>query len=131
MLLQNISHFQQQIFLQICGLPMGSNLSGILAILFMHKLESGEFNTYHLFTPYNKYMDHIYHQAQDEHEADAFHFAMKSIHPKINFETGKPIESNNGLSLALLDFKVTIKINGGTEFDIHVRIFAHDNDTVN
>ena len=109
---------------------MGSNLSGILAILFMHKLESGVLNTYHPSTLYNRYVDDICNQAQDEHEADAFHLAMNSAHPKIKFEIEKPTESNNGLSLALLDFKVTIKTNGDTEFDFFRKsarkpIFVH------
>lgn len=58
-------------------------------------------------------------QAQDVHGADAFHLAMNSIHPKIKFAIEKPIESNNGLSLGLLGFKVTIKINGDTGFDFY------------
>ena len=64
-------------------------------------------------------MDDIYNQAQDQHEADALHLAMNSAHTKIKFEIEKPTESNNGLSLALLDFKVTIKTNGDTEFDFY------------
>ena len=75
-------------------------------------------------------MDDIYNQAQDEHEADAFHLAMNSAHPKIKFEIEKLTESNNGFSLALLDLKVTIKTNGDTEFDFYRKsatkpTFAH------
>ena len=59
-------------------------------------------------------------QAQDEHEVDAFHLAMNSMHPKIKFAIEKPIESNNGLSLALLGFKVTIQIKM-TQSSISIR----------
>ena len=119
-LLQNTYfHFQQQIFLQTSGLPMGSSLSGILAILFMHRLESGVLNTYQPPTSYSRYVDDTYNQAPDEQGADEFHLATNSAHPKIKFEIEKPIQSDNGLSLALLDFKVTIKASGDMEFDFY------------
>ena len=98
---------------------MGSSLSGILAILFMHRLESGVLNTYQPPTSYSRYVDDTYNQAPDEQGADEFHLAMNSAHPKIKFEIEKPIQSDNGLSLALLDFKVTIKASGDTEFDFY------------
>ena len=54
-ILQN-TYFQysSDIYLQTQGLPMGSSLSGILAILFMDKLERGVLNLYHLADPYKR-----------------------------------------------------------------------------
>ena len=85
-LLQNTYfHFQQQIFLQTSGLPMGSSLSGILAILFMHRLESGVLNTYQPPTSYSRYVDDTYNQAPDEQGAAEFHLAMNSARLKNQF----------------------------------------------
>ena len=65
------------------------------------------------------WMTHTPNQAPDGQGADEFHLAMNSTHPKIKFEIEKPIQLDNGLSLALLDLKVTIKASGDTEFDLY------------
>jgi len=44
--------------------------------------------------------------------ADQFHHTMNDLHPKIKFEIEKPETTPNGLSLTLLDFKVTISKDG-------------------
>ena len=123
-------HFGTRIFLQIEGLPMGSSLSGMLAILFMNRLERGVLDLHHIPIPYDRYVDDIYSQAPDEKEADSFHEAMNSAHPRISFEIEKPTVSANGKSLSLLDFTVTIKPNGSTEFEYYQKkakkpIFVH------
>ncbi len=47
--------------------------------------------------------------------------AMNSAHPRIQFEIEKPNSSLDGqsLSLSLLDFTVTIKPDGDTEFEFY------------
>ena len=54
--------FADRIFRQSEGLPVGSSISGILAILFMDKLESIALSSYHLISPYKRYVDDIYLQ---------------------------------------------------------------------
>ncbi|CAB3997609.1 Hypothetical predicted protein [Paramuricea clavata] len=110
--------FNTQVFLQIEGLPMGSSLSGILAILFMDSLECGVIDLYNISNPYDRYVD-IYSQASDEKEADTFHSIMNSAHPRILFEIEKPNTSPDGRSLSLLDFTVTIGPDGNTEFEFY------------
>ena len=98
---------------------MGSSLSGILAILFMDRLECGVIDLYNISNPYDRYVDDIYSQASDEKEADAFHSTMNSAHPRIQFEIEKPNTSLDGRSLSLLDFTVTIRPDGNTEFEFY------------
>ena len=112
-------YFNTQVFLQIEGLLMGSSLSGILAILFMDRLECGVIDLYNISNPYDTYVDDIYSQASDEKEADAFHSTMNSAHPRIQFEIEKPNTSLDGRSLSLLDFTVTIRPDGNTEFEFY------------
>ena len=59
--------FNSTIYQQIEGLPIGSSLSGILAVLFMDRLERKTLTRHqpHI-EPYKHYVDHIYMQTTDE-----------------------------------------------------------------
>ena len=62
--------------------------------------------------------------------ADRFHHTMHSLHPKLKFEIGKPETTPNGLSLSLLDFKVTISEDGRSSFKFYKKpakkpLFVH------
>ena len=61
------------IYLQIEGLPMGSSLSGTLAILFMDKLERNVLTLHRLTDPYKRYVaqtiNDVYAQTINEAEA--------------------------------------------------------------
>jgi hypothetical protein len=73
---------------------MGSSLSGMLAILFMDKLERGVLVLYNLTDPYKRYVDDIYGQTTDETEADNFHKIMNETHPNIKFGLDRKTENN-------------------------------------
>ena len=47
--------FEDRIFRQTEGLPMGSSISGILAILFMDKLEQIALSSHRFISPYKRY----------------------------------------------------------------------------
>jgi len=49
--------FEDQIFRQTEGLPMGSGISGILAILFMDKLEKIALSSNRLLSPHKRNVD--------------------------------------------------------------------------
>ena len=100
--------FKGQVFRQKDGLPIGSSISGILAILFMDKLEIIALSSDLLINPYKRYVDDIYLQTTNEETADQFHQTMNNLHPKLKFQIEKPEITPIGLSLSLLDFKVTI-----------------------
>jgi len=51
--------FNGQVFCQKEGPPMGSSISGILAILFMDKLETIALSSHLSISPYRRYVDNI------------------------------------------------------------------------
>ena len=65
------------------GLPMGSSISDILAILFMDKLETLALSSHLLISPFRGYVDDIYLQTTSEEMADQFHHTMNNPHPQI------------------------------------------------
>ena len=58
--------FSGQVFRQKEGLPMGSSISGILAILFMDRLETNALPSHLSISPYKRYVDDIYFQTTGE-----------------------------------------------------------------
>ena len=87
--------FDNQVFRQKEGLPMGSNISGILAIL---KLETIALSSQLLISPYKRYVDDIYIQTTNEEMANQFHHIMNNQHPiykirnwKTRYNTQRPL----------------------------------------
>ena len=111
--------FKDLIFRQKDGQPMGSSISGILAILFMDRQETIALSLHLLISPYRRYADDIYLQTTREDKADQFHHTMNNLHPKLKFEIEKPETAPNGLSLSLLDFKATISNYGKSSFKFY------------
>ena len=95
---------------------MGSNISDILAILFMDRLETIAPSSHLSISPYKRYVDDIYLQTTSEDMADQFHSTMNNLHPKLKFEIEKPEITPNGHSLSLLNFKVTISKEASLNF---------------
>ena len=79
--------FQSSIYLQHQGLPMGSSLSGYLAILFMNKIEKATLTQYQRLNTYKRYEDDIFFQTKDEEHANTFHLLMSQQHPIRNWKT--------------------------------------------
>ena len=65
---------------------MGSKISGILAILFMDKLETIALTSHLIISPYKRYVDEIYIQTTNEETADYFHHIINNVHPNLKFE---------------------------------------------
>ena len=102
--------FNGQVFRQNEGLPMSSSISGILAILSMDRLETIALSSHLSISPYRKYADDIYLQTTCEEMVDQFHHTVNNLQPKLKFGIAKPETTHNGLSLSLLDFKVTMHL---------------------
>ena len=70
--------FYSNVFCQIEGLPMGSSVSGILAIVFMDKLERMALLSYQFISLYTRCVDDIHVNAQtiNEEHADEIHRNM-------------------------------------------------------
>ena len=98
---------------------MASSISGILGILFMDRLETIVLSSHLSISPYRRYVDDIYLQTTNEEMADQFHHTMNNLQPKLKFEIEKPETTPNGLSLSLLDFKVTISKDGKSSFEVY------------
>ena len=111
--------FNGQVFRQKEGLRMGCSISGILAILFMDRLETIALSSHLSISPYRRYVDDIYLQTTGEEMADQFHYTMNNLHPKLKFEIEKPEITPNGFSLSLLDFNVTISKDGKSSFEFY------------
>jgi hypothetical protein len=98
--------FNGSLFKQIKGLSMGNKLSGILADLFIDKIEKQLVETHNIFY-YYRYVDDILLILKSKEEANALLDEFNKVHPELKFEIEHPI---NG-KLGLLDFSVEI-ING-------------------
>ena len=107
--------FNGQVFRQKEGLPMGSNISGIMAVLFMDRLETIALSSHLSKRPHRRYVDDIYLQTTGE-DMD---YTMNNLHPNLKSEIENPEITPNGLSLSLLDFKVTISIDGQSSFEFN------------
>ena len=106
--------FSNKIFKQIMGLPMGSSLSGILAILFMDTLERRALFTLPNLPLFKRYVDDCFLLAKDRDEALLILDTFNSQHPNINFEIEFP---QDGRTLSLLDFTVTMRSNDDPKFE--------------
>ena len=109
---------------------MGSSISGILAILFMDKLETIALSSHLMISPCKRYVDDIYLQTINEETADHFHAVINNVHPNLKFEIEKPESTSSGLLLSLLDFKVTISKDGNSYFEFYKKtakkpLFVH------
>ena len=111
--------FRDQVFYQSEGLPMGSSISGILAIIFMDRLETITLSSHLMISPYKRYVDDIYLQTTSEETADHFRHIINNVHPNLKFEIEKSQTTPRGLSLSLLDFKVTIFKDGNSSFEFY------------
>ena len=87
-----------------------------LSHLVHGKLEQIALSSHRFISPYKRYVDDIYLQTTNEEKANEFHDTMNGLHPRLKFEIEKPTASPEGLSLSLLDFKVTITTNGESSF---------------
>ena len=119
--------FYDNTFLQIKGLAMGSNISPILAILFMDTLERQALTSSTYISFYARYVDDIFCLTHDQQSAENFKTMMDLQHPSIRFEIEHPQE---GHILPLLDVKVTMNNERSPTFEHYKKsarkdVFVH------
>ena len=107
--------FNEQTYRQVSGLPMGSSISGILAITFMNRLENGPLENYRVAL-YKRYVDDCCLFTTNRAEAEKIRDTMNQQHSRINFDLELPDEDG---VLKLLDFSVKIDQEGGTKFNFY------------
>jgi hypothetical protein len=99
--------YEDSLYIQATGLPIGNRLSGILADAFISDLEKKVISQIPN-TLYYRYVDDYLFLTRDEQSARHIHQLFDSCDDRLRFELELP--SQNG-SLSLLDF--TIKIDNG------------------
>ena len=87
---------------QIKGLPMGSSVSGFLAILFLDTIEKRALRAFPNCILFARYVDDCFALLRNNEDANKLHQVLNSQHPDIKFE----LETPNEHKLSLLDFTV-------------------------
>ncbi len=119
--------FENQLYQQVCGLPMGSAVSGILAILFLDTIEQQALRTFGNVSLFKRYVDDCFLLVSNIDEANGLLNILNEQHPNIRFEMECPTD---GQSLSLLDFTVTMSTSNGPRFQFYKKgakknIFVH------
>ena len=93
---------------------MGASISGLLAILFMDKLEKQVVSSFPI-SIYARYIDDIFVLTTNREESLSILQSVNNLHPNIKFKIEHPSEDN---SLSLLDFRIRIE-HGKAEFQYY------------
>ena len=126
--------YQQNIFKQITGLPMGNSLSGTLAILYMDTLERNTIlQCYHIGL-YKRYVDDILILTSNKENANIIYskFNHANEHIKFEIEHPKVTKDNNSKTLSLLDFTLCMNNESQPSFSFYSKeakrnLFIHHN----
>ena len=116
-LLQNTYfEFLGKYFHQIRGLPMGSSLSGALAIIFMDSIERRALSNANNIPFFRRYVDDCFALVNSAEDATNLLNILNRQHENIKFEI-ELFDDNNTLNL--LDFGVTLSIDNGPIFEFY------------
>ena len=108
-------HHEDKVYRQIMGLPMGSAVSGIVAILFMDTIERRALSLFARCPLFRRYVDGCYALVENTGDARELHHLFNSQHPAIKFELEEcEHEEGEATSLSLLDLTVAIYPTGET-----------------
>jgi hypothetical protein len=100
----NYFSFQNAVYKQVSGLPMGNNVSGILSSVYMDAIEQQTLHQLNIGL-FKRYVDDVFILTTDEEEAKNIYRHMNKQNKNIKFE----IELPKDKSLSLLDFKVSME----------------------
>ena len=110
-------HHEDKVYRQITGLPMGSAISGIVAILFMDTIERRALSLFARCPLFRRYVDDCYVLVENAGDAQELHRLFNSQHPTIKFELEECQHEGETTSLSLLDVTVAIDPSGETSFN--------------
>jgi hypothetical protein len=118
-LLQNVINnfyfeYESVMYKQKEGLPMGTSISGPLAIIYMNDLENKFLTTNPNLGLYARYVDDIFILTTSRNEAENIFQALNNIDSHINFTIEYPVDSKQ---LSLLDFTVTMHTDQSPTFE--------------
>ena len=103
--------FENDLYIQFKGLPIGNRLSGLLADVFISHVKKVAMSPYQ-GVPCFRYVDDFLVFGRNEDQADEIKNAFNAVHNSVQFEIEKP--ENDGL-IHFLDFSIKI-INGNPHF---------------
>ena len=111
--------FDNNIFLQVKGLPMGSSLSGVLAIIFMDSIETvalRQMRVMYNVPLFMRYVDDCFAIIENKEQALKLLQYLNAQHSSINFEIELPDDNK---TLSLLDFRVTLNAPNEPQFEFY------------
>ena len=115
------TYFQYEgtIYKQVSGLPMGSSVSSIIAIIYMDYVETQALHLCGGVAFYRRYVDDCFLLATNRDDALNILHVFNSIDEHIQFTEELPSCTGNDhrLSLSLLDFTITLTTNGDLSFE--------------
>jgi hypothetical protein len=119
------NHFKHQnnLYVQLTGLPMGNRLSGILSELFMQKVQNDTYRTFTTPPPTYRYVDDLLIFTTGEEEAQNIYNMFNSNPYNIKFTIELP---TNGV-IPYLDFKISVTGDGVAMFDFFRKGVRKDN----
>ena len=97
--------YRDEQYQQIKGLPMGSSISGFLAILFLDTIEKQALRCFPRCKLFARYVDDCFSLLRNEDDARELLEILNAQHGDIQFELELP---NAGNKLSLLDFTVDL-----------------------
>jgi hypothetical protein len=122
--------YDSKVYRQVRGLPMGCATSGMVAILFMERIERRALAQFARCPLFLRYVDDCYALVKDASEARELQAQLNSQHPAIQFELEHCSHDQGATSLSLLDLTVNIEANGEPSFNFYVKkaktnVFMH------
>ena len=119
-----------RIYRQVAGLPMGNAASGIVAIIFMEKIEKRALTLFARCPIFLRYVDDCYALVRSPEESRELQACLNEQHPAINFELEECTSSGGTTSLSLLDLNIRINDTGEVAFNFYTKeakssIFMH------
>jgi hypothetical protein len=123
-------HYEGTIYKQIRGLPMGCAVSGIVAIIFMERIEKRALALFRQCPLFLRYVDDCYALTRSIQGAQELLSHLNNQHPSIKFELDSCRHERGTTILSLLDLTVNIKQNGEVSFDFFTKkartsVFMH------
>jgi len=107
---------------------MGCNISPIVAIIFMDKIERRALNIFTRIGIFKRYIDDVFVLVEDQTAANTLYNVISNLHANIKFEIEYPDIFN---TLNLLDISVRINETGCIDFKYYKKpakkdIFIHN-----
>ena len=111
--------YEGQMYKQKEGLPMGTSISGPLAIIYMNMVEQQLLTSSPRLCLYARYVDDIFILTTCKEEAENIFNMINNIDTHINFTIEHP---QNNTKLSLLDFTVTTNPTSTPTFEFYKKV---------